>query len=310
MAVTIHVNGVSNSLAHKGCMGITKSTLPDVCKTPSPGGPIPIPYPIIVSLSSTLKKGTKTVKVDGKNSAAIKGSEYSRCNGDEPGTAGGIKSSTNMKEATWISYAFDVKLDGKNACRLSDKMMMNHGNTACLMGTLHKPVPNEEICDLNIDCEKKDPPYNDCQVAQLCMMVDEFNKIPNDKKDKIIPSPRGTKPYTDQLKQFKNSFKALVGANPVDEEKVKNQFYDPGEPNKNCAYEEWVKSGRPAKASGRGSGKFNPDHTHPASHSGSLSGISGMKWADARVNVTAGPAMRKYDNTKHTKMTASKCCGD
>jgi len=140
MAVTIHVNGKSNSLAHKGCMGITKSTIPDVCKTPTPGGPVPIPYPIIVSMSSDLKKGTKTVKVDGKKMAAIKGSEYSRCTGDEPGTVGGVKSSTNMKEATWILYSFDVKLDGKNACRLSDKMMMNHGNTACLSGTIHKPV--------------------------------------------------------------------------------------------------------------------------------------------------------------------------
>ena len=140
MAVTIHVNGKSNSLTHKGSMGITKSTLPDVCKTPSPGGPIPIPYPVIVSLSSDLKKGSKKVKVDGGNSAAIKGSEFSRCSGDEPGTAGGVKSSTNMKEATWILYSFDVKIEGKNACRLSDKMMMNHGNTACLAGIQQFPV--------------------------------------------------------------------------------------------------------------------------------------------------------------------------
>lgn len=140
MGVTIHVNGTSNSLAHKGCMGIAKSTLPDVCKTPSPGGPIPIPYPIIVSMANSLKKGTKKVKVDGGQSAAIKGSEFSRCSGDEPGTPGGIKSSTNMKEATWILYSFDVKIEGKNACRLSDKMMMNHGNTACLNGFMTRPV--------------------------------------------------------------------------------------------------------------------------------------------------------------------------
>ena len=73
MGVTIHVNGKSNSLVHKGSMGIAKSTLPDVCKTPSPGGPVPIPYPVIVSMSSDLKKGTKTVKVDGKKMAAVKG---------------------------------------------------------------------------------------------------------------------------------------------------------------------------------------------------------------------------------------------
>ncbi len=154
MGQTIHVNGKSNSLAHKGSMGIAKSTLPDVCKTPSPGGPVPIPYPVIVSMSSDLKKGSKKVKFDGGNSAAIKGSEFSRCTGDEPGTAGGVKSSTNMKEATWILYSFDVKIEGKNACRLSDKMMMNHGNTACLAGFKVIPVyGGESPCGI---CGKAD----------------------------------------------------------------------------------------------------------------------------------------------------------
>ena len=145
MAVTIHVNGKANTLVHKGSTGIAKSTVPDVCKTPSPGGPVPIPYPIIISMSSDLKKGTKSVKVDGKNPAAVKGSEFSRCTGDEPGTAGGVKSSTNMKEATWILYSFDVKLDGKNACRLSDKMMMNHGNTACLAGEIQAALKLSDL---------------------------------------------------------------------------------------------------------------------------------------------------------------------
>jgi len=132
MAVTIHVNGISNSLVHKGSNGIVINTAPDVCKTPSPGGPIPIPYPVIISLSKDLKKGTKTIKVDGGNSAAQNGSEFSRCTGDEPGTAGGIISNTNLKEATWISYSFDVKLEGKGACRLTDMMMMNHKNTVSI----------------------------------------------------------------------------------------------------------------------------------------------------------------------------------
>lgn len=145
MPVTIHVNGKSNSLVHKGSMGVAKCTVPDVCKTPSPGGPVPVPYPVIVSMSSDLAKGTKTVKVDGSNPAAVKGSEFSRCTGDEPGTAGGVKSSTNMKEATWLLYSFDVKMDGKNACRLSDKMMMNHGNTVCLAGEGQVTVDGTEV---------------------------------------------------------------------------------------------------------------------------------------------------------------------
>jgi hypothetical protein len=142
VGLTIKVNGENNSLAHKGSTGISTATIPDVCKTPSPGGPVPLPYPN-VAMSSDLAKGTTTVKVDGGNMAAIKGSEFSRSTGDEPGTAGGVMSSTFIKEATWILYSFDVKLDGKNACRLTDKMFHNHQNTVNMAGVVQFPVDVE-----------------------------------------------------------------------------------------------------------------------------------------------------------------------
>src|SRR5262249_26802351 len=135
MSVTVKVNGSSNSLVHKGSGGMSTATIPDVCKTPSPGGPVPLPYPNIAK-SSDLAKGSKTVEADGGNMIAIKGSEFSRSNGDEAGTAGGVKSSTNMKEATWILYSFDVKIDGGNACRLTDKMFHNHENAANMGGEI------------------------------------------------------------------------------------------------------------------------------------------------------------------------------
>ena len=139
MPVTIKVNGVANSLVHKGSNGISTATIPDVCKTPTPGGPVPIPYPNI-SQSATLAKGTTTVKADGGMMIAIKGSEFSMSNGDEPGTVGGVKSSTFIKESTWILYSFDVKMDGENACRMTDKKFQNHENTVDLGGTLQIPV--------------------------------------------------------------------------------------------------------------------------------------------------------------------------
>jgi len=156
MGVTVKVNGQSNSLAHKGSNGFAKSTAPDVCKTPTPGGPVPIPYPIIFSFSSDLKDGTKTVKADGGNMIAVKGSEFSRCTGDEPGTAGGVVSSTNMKEAKWILYSFDVKMEGQNACRLSDKMTMNHGNTVCLQGEMQAAIiaATKALQDIACKCDK------------------------------------------------------------------------------------------------------------------------------------------------------------
>jgi len=136
MPDTISINGLS--ISHKASCGVSTATLPDVCKTPSPGGPVPVPYPNI-SMSNMLTKGTKTVKVDGGNMAANKGSEYSISIGDEPGVAGGVKSSTFKKESTWITYSFDVKMEGKNVCRLTDKKFHNHQNTVNLAGDVEPP---------------------------------------------------------------------------------------------------------------------------------------------------------------------------
>jgi hypothetical protein len=139
MPVTVKVNGVMKSLVHKGSGHFSSATLPDVCKTPSPGGPVPIPYPNL-SQSITLSKGTTTVKADGGMMTANKGSEFSLSNGDEPGVAGGVKSSTFIKESTWILYSFDVKTEGKGAARLTDKKFQNHENTVDIMGAGGQPV--------------------------------------------------------------------------------------------------------------------------------------------------------------------------
>jgi len=149
MPVTIKVNGTSNSLVHKMSNGITTATIPDVCKTPTPGGPAPMPYPNIAQ-SITLSNGTTSVKGD-RMMAANKGSKFALSNGDNPGVAGGIKSSTFMKEATWILYSFDVKLNGKNASRFTDKMFHNSQNAANLAGELQMIVyVGDEV--LNILC--------------------------------------------------------------------------------------------------------------------------------------------------------------
>jgi hypothetical protein len=82
-----------------------------------------------------LQNGTTTVFAKGKM-IAIKGSEYSTSFGDEPGTLGGVTSSTFKKETAWITYSFDVKLDGANACRHTDKKFHNHKNTVDLAGNI------------------------------------------------------------------------------------------------------------------------------------------------------------------------------
>lgn len=170
MPVTIKVNGTANSLVHKGSNGISMATIPDVCKTPSPGGPVPIPYPNI-SQSATLDKGTTTVKADGGMMIATKGSEFSLSNGDNAGVAGGVKSSTFMKESTWILYSFDVKMDGSNACRLTDKKFQNHENTVDMSGTVQAPTPMGTI---TLRCEGG---WSDCQKRQMQAKADKLDSI-------------------------------------------------------------------------------------------------------------------------------------
>lgn len=112
-------------ISHKGSGGMS-TVLPDVCKTPSPAGPVPIPYPNIGKASDT-SGGPTTVKVEG-NMPMVKGAKYQMSAGDEAGSAGGVMSSKFKGACEFMLYSFDVKLEGKNACRLGDPLFHNEKN--------------------------------------------------------------------------------------------------------------------------------------------------------------------------------------
>jgi hypothetical protein len=99
---------------------------PDVCKTPSPGGPIPIPYPNTGKSADTVK-GPVKVKTDGKM-PMVKGAQYMMTAGDEAGTVGGVMSNTFKGPCDFMMYSFDVKFEGKNVCRLGDPLFHNKKN--------------------------------------------------------------------------------------------------------------------------------------------------------------------------------------
>jgi hypothetical protein len=125
MGVTVGVNNLS--VVHKSSNGVTVA-FPDVCKTPSPGGPIPIPYPNVAKSSDT-SKGTKKVKCDG-NSTCVRTSNFRMSTGDEGGTAGGGVISNKIKgKAEFVNFSFDVKFEGKNVVRAFDLMLHNQKNT-------------------------------------------------------------------------------------------------------------------------------------------------------------------------------------
>jgi len=177
-----HISVNNLGLTYKGTVGLSMATIPDVCKTPSPGGPVPLPYPNIAEQSS-LSDGTTTVFAKGKM-IAIKGSHYSRSNGDEPGTVGGVKSNVNMKATDWITYSFDVKMDGQNACRHTDKKFHNDKNTVDLGGNVD-PRSKTEGTVLVILCEdapkgktksgKPRKKYDECELEEICAKIKAYD---------------------------------------------------------------------------------------------------------------------------------------
>jgi hypothetical protein len=50
--------------------------------------------------------------------------------GDEPGSAGGVLSGTNLGKAQFVNYSFDVIVEGRNVPRLADLMIQNELATA------------------------------------------------------------------------------------------------------------------------------------------------------------------------------------
>jgi uncharacterized Zn-binding protein involved in type VI secretion len=120
MPATINVN--TRTVVHASSNGVA-TAFPDVCKTPTPGGPVPIPYPN-VAMSSDTSQGSQTVKMDG-NPIMLKKSVFSTSTGDEAGSAGGVVSNTFKGKAEFVNYSFDVKVEGKNVPRLGDMMVQN-----------------------------------------------------------------------------------------------------------------------------------------------------------------------------------------
>ncbi len=161
MAPTVRVNGLT--LAHRGTGGYVRSTLPDVCLTPAGSGMAPIPY-TNTSFITTLTKGTHSVRADGGNMIANKGSEQASSVGDEPGTGGGVISGVNKDRATWLSWSPDVFMEGKPACRLTDKMLLNRGNTVSIGGHWDPKIKGdktlEDLCMVACECELKYPGDN------------------------------------------------------------------------------------------------------------------------------------------------------
>ncbi len=153
MAHTVSANGLT--VSHKGTGGHEINSTPDVCR--SPGAPVPY---AIISFSRDLVRGSRTVFADGGNVIDCRGSAHSRCQGDEPGVGKGVISGTQLHESTWITHSPNVRVEGRNICRLSDKMYMNNRNCISGVGGHYEPPASirdpvlRELC--KVFCEARD----------------------------------------------------------------------------------------------------------------------------------------------------------
>ena len=120
----VYANG--RSIIHKGSGNTHTSAAPDVCKVPTPGGPVPTPF-VNSAQDSMLTKGSKSVTING-HPVALTDSELSVSSGDEPGTAGGIISSKFKGKLAWGSGSVDVKIEGKGVVRFLD-VTLHNGNS-------------------------------------------------------------------------------------------------------------------------------------------------------------------------------------
>jgi hypothetical protein len=133
--VTVSVNGLS--LVHENSGGVSTATLPDVCATPPTQAPVPYPN---VARSRDLVGGSSLVRADGGHAVATGGSRFARSSGGEPGSGGGVSSGSTCAEASFLTHSFDVMIEGRGACRLTDKMLHNRGNTIDCAGVQQPPV--------------------------------------------------------------------------------------------------------------------------------------------------------------------------
>ncbi len=110
----------------------------DVCKTPSPGGPVPVPYPNVGQTAQANPASTK-VRIAGMP-ALNKKSRCQPSTGDEAGSAGGMVSSAIKGPVAFTAGSLKVKIQGSPAVRMNDPTTHNNNNA---VGQVVAPSQNK-----------------------------------------------------------------------------------------------------------------------------------------------------------------------
>jgi uncharacterized Zn-binding protein involved in type VI secretion len=115
---------------------------PDTCKTPTPGGPVPLPYPNTAMLTQA-SGGTVSSKVKIMGSkAATEVTEISMSSGDEAGSVGGIASNKIKGPCKFKQGSSKVKIEGNGAAYLG-AMIGQNDSSNCNMPAGHQIAPSQ-----------------------------------------------------------------------------------------------------------------------------------------------------------------------
>ncbi len=99
---------------------------PDVCLTPSPAGPVPVPYPNIAMGPTSVPSQPKVFYMFTPAHNLMTVTPLS--NGDNAGVATGVASGTVMGPKRHLVAAFTVLVGGMPATRLTSAAIQNNTN--------------------------------------------------------------------------------------------------------------------------------------------------------------------------------------
>ncbi len=164
MANNVFANG--RELSCKSGAGKSIAAFPDVCMTPpenptTPPG-VPVPYPN-TGMAKDTTKGSRSVKITGKEVMLKNKSYFKKSMGDEAGRAAkkGVVTSVNTGKVYYTSWSSDVKIEGENAVRHFDMTTHNHASPTCntppwmFIDTISTPPPSNHPCKKDIDKAQK-----------------------------------------------------------------------------------------------------------------------------------------------------------
>ena len=120
--------------------------MPDVCKTPTPAGPVPIPYPNMGNVAQATKTSTKVKFVN--KEVVLENSEIPMSQGDEAGTAGGVVSGRNMDKIVFKKGSSKVQIEGKGCVYLTAMTGHNGSNANMPAGNQIAPSQTKVLVEM------------------------------------------------------------------------------------------------------------------------------------------------------------------